>query len=91
MHRDFVPFDPPQAEILGRTACCSVQGMYIRNRLISLQGHPEFTGAIVKELLERRHGTLLDDETYGDGIRRADYPHDGVAAAATFMRFLLED
>lgn len=91
MHRDFVPFDPPETEILGRSASCSVQSMYIENRLISLQGHPEFTGDIVDELLDRRHGTLLDDATFKDGKSRAYNSHDGVAVAAAFVRFMLSD
>ncbi len=65
--------------------------MYIRNRVITVQGHPEFNEEIVRELLEVRHRQgIFDDETFEDGIRRVGNGHDGVVVAEAFLRFLLE-
>ena len=91
MHRDIVrgPY-PAHIQSLASTPRCATQGMYARNRLITVQGHPEFTGDIVQELLERRHeGGILDDETFNEAMRRVSRDHDGVTVAEAFLRFLL--
>jgi hypothetical protein len=91
MHRDIVrsPY-PASIESLASTPRCATQGMYARNRLITVQGHPEFTGDIVQELLERRHeGGILDDETFNEAMSRVSRDHDGVTVAEAFLRFLL--
>lgn len=92
MHRDIVYEYPQSVEKLGHTAVCEVQGMYIRGRLITVQGHPEFNGDIVSELLDSRHDRgIFDDVMYKDGMSRVRNHHDGVAVGAGFLRFLLED
>lgn len=79
-------------EPLGHSPACEVQGMYCKNRLISVQGHPEFNQEIVTELLEARHEQgVFGDELYKDGMERVGNHHDGVVVAAAFLRFLLED
>ena len=92
MHRDIVFEYPESVEPLGHSARCDVQGMYTKNRLITVQGHPEFNGDIETELLDRRHAAgVFDDATYEEGMLRVRKPHDGVAISAAFIRFLLED
>ena len=92
MHRDIVFDYPPDVEPLGSSPRCKVQGMYSKNRLITVQGHPEFSKDIVTELLETRHKQgIFGDEVYEDGLARVGKDHDGVAVAKAFLRFLLED
>jgi hypothetical protein len=56
-----------------------------------VQGHPEFTGRIVREILESRKGMgILSDEIYQGGIDRVDDEHDGVEIARAFLKFLRE-
>lgn len=91
MHRDIVTSRPEDAVNLGVSDRCQIQGMYIPGRLITVQGHPEFTEEIVRELLENRHRQgIFDDETYEDGMRRVGRPHDGVVVAQAFLRFLMD-
>lgn len=92
MHRDIV-FDYPEGvEPLGGSPRCEVQGMYARGRLITVQGHPEFNGEIMKILLENRHAQgIFNDEVYEEGLTRAQNHHDGVVVAEAFLRFMLED
>lgn len=92
MHRDIVYVYPDSVEPLGYSDRCEVQGMYAKGRLITVQGHPEFTGDVVSELLEKRHEQgIFNDAMYEDGISRVRKHHDGVAVGAAFIRFMLED
>ena len=92
MHRDIVYEYPPEVEKLGHSDRCDVQGMYIPKRLITFQGHPEFNGDIVTELLQRRHDQkIFDDAMYNEAMGRVRLCHDGVAVGAAFIQFLLEE
>ncbi|TKA83155.1 hypothetical protein B0A55_00729 [Friedmanniomyces simplex] len=91
MHHDIVTTHPSSVAPLGHTDRCDVQGMYIRAHLITVQGHPEFTGEIVEELLENRHKRgIFSDPVFEDGMSRVRKPHDGVVVGAAFLRFLME-
>jgi hypothetical protein len=92
MHRDIVYEYPKGVEELGASPRCSVQGMYAKGRIITVQGHPEFNQQIMTDLLETRHAKgIFNDELYEDGMARAGKHHDGVAVSSAFLRFLLED
>lgn len=92
MHKDLVYEYPKEVEQLAYTDKCATQGMYIKGRLITVQGHPEFTEEIVRELLESRHALgVFDDETFKDAMGRVNKDHDGVKVAQVFLRFVMED
>ncbi|OAA66548.1 glutamine amidotransferase class 1 [Niveomyces insectorum RCEF 264] len=89
MHRDAVLAYPPGAVPLAATTICPVQGMLLPGRAVTVQGHPEFTGPIVREILEARHAAgVIGDDLYGPGIDRVDGKHDGEAIARAFVKFL---
>jgi GMP synthase-like glutamine amidotransferase len=91
MHRDEVRDPPPDAILLGSTDKCPVQGLYLPGRYITVQGHPEFTEDIVREVSEIRHnGGVFSDDMYEDVLGRVGLPHDGVAIAKAFVKFLEE-
>jgi GMP synthase-like glutamine amidotransferase len=91
MHRDIVYNYPEGVEELAYTEKCSVQGMYIAKRVITVQGHPEFDEEIMRELLITRHNKgIFDDAMFGDAIGRVDKYQDGVVVSQAFLRFLLE-
>ncbi|RDW69384.1 class I glutamine amidotransferase-like protein [Coleophoma cylindrospora] len=92
MHRDIVYNYPEGIEALAYTEKCAVQGMYAARRLITVQGHPEFTEEIVRELLIARHGSgVFDDAMFEDAMGRVDKYQDGVVVCKAFLRFLLEE
>jgi GMP synthase-like glutamine amidotransferase len=92
MHRDIVFYYPPGVEELGSNAVCKVQGMYIPKRVITVQGHPEFSEEIMTEILESRHRMgIFDDETYNSALKRVVKPHDGLVVSKAFLRFLLDE
>ncbi|KAN0126047.1 Class I glutamine amidotransferase-like protein [Russula decolorans] len=94
MHRDHVPSAPPSFHLLGSTSVSRNQGMVQFSDLdarfpevdgsippihiLTLQGHPEFTTGIVKEIIRARgkNGTM-DKDTVEDGLIRADDRNDG--------------
>ena len=91
MHKDLVYYCPEGVEELGSSGPCKVQGMYIPKKVITVQGHPEYTEEIVAELLEFRHKQkIFGDEIYEEAKARLSKPHDGVLVAQAFLRFLLE-
>lgn len=71
MHKDLVYHYPQGVEELGSSGPCKVQGMYIPKKVITVQGHPEFTEEIVAELLEkRREQKIFGDEIYREAMAR---------------------
>ncbi|KAH9881914.1 hypothetical protein J1614_001085 [Plenodomus biglobosus] len=92
MHRDALPTYPPTVTPLAHSPRCSTQAMYTPNRLLSVQGHPEFNEEIVKYLVEMRHAQgLFGDEEAGDALERVGRAHDGGVVGRAFLRFLLEE
>lgn len=92
MHKDLVYHYPQGVEHLGSSGPCKVQGMYIPKRVITVQGHPEFTEEIVAELLERRRKQgIFGDDIYEEAMTRVGKPHDGVLVAQGFLKFLMGD
>ncbi|APA12812.1 hypothetical protein SS1G_08257 [Sclerotinia sclerotiorum 1980 UF-70] len=92
MHKDMVYEYPQEVEQLAYTEKCATQGMYIKGRLMTVQGHPEFTKEIVREVLEARHASgIFDDATFEDAMSRVDKVHDGVKVSQAFLKFIMED
>lgn len=92
MHRDIV-FDAPPAGCtnLATSPKCGVQGLYSPNKVLSVQGHPEFNEGIMSYVLEARHENgVFDDELYNDGLARAGNPHDGELIAYAMAKFILD-
>lgn len=91
MHRDIVPTLPAGTELLGSSPQCAVEGFYVHKKLIAVQSHPEFTGEVMKEIVEmRRAQGIFGQELFEDGIRRAGIHHDGDVVAKAFLRFLTD-
>lgn len=91
MHRDAVSGVPAGAEGLGGTEVCDNQGFVLPGKALTVQGHPEFTGKIVREILDsRKQMGILSEQMYESGIGRVDGEHDGEEIARAFLRFLRE-
>lgn len=89
MHRDIVYEYPKGAIPLASNDICAVQGMYLPGKYITVQGHPEFTEELITEVINIRHdGGIFPDDVFEDAMKRAGAPHDGVAIAKGFIRFL---
>ncbi|KAK1775952.1 class I glutamine amidotransferase-like protein [Copromyces sp. CBS 386.78] len=91
MHRDHVVGVPEGAQLLASTDVCENQGFIIPGKVLTVQGHPEFTTDIMEELLESRRAIgLFNEELFGSGMER-NKADDGVFIAQAFYRFLLQD
>ncbi|KAL8714488.1 MAG: hypothetical protein Q9225_006564 [Loekoesia sp. 1 TL-2023] len=91
MHKDIVFDYPSGVQPLGSTSRCKVQGMFIPGRVLTVQGHPEFTQEILVEILEVRHEQgVFSDEIYEDAMARVGRKHDGVMVGKRFVEFMLD-
>lgn len=89
-HRDVVYKCPRDVEIIGSTDACEIQGIYVHRKLFTVQGHPEFNGEIMTELLEARYQMgLFSKKLYEDAMSRANKHNDGLLVAESFLKFLL--
>ncbi|QLL31967.1 hypothetical protein HG536_0C01350 [Torulaspora globosa] len=77
MHKDVVLEIPPGCVNWGSSSLCKHQGFYKPNKLITFQGHPEFTNMILKWGLQRIpqdvKPEMIDsiDSQHNDGPRSA--------------------
>lgn len=91
MHKDIVFDYPSGVQPLGSTSLCKVQGMFVPRRVMTVQGHPEFTEEILVEILEVRHKQgVFGDEIYDEAMKRVGRRHDGVMVGKRFVDFLLD-
>lgn len=89
MHRDFVVSTPEGAEPLAENGICSTQGFLLPGKAITVQGHPEFTGEIVTEILGLRVETkIISEDMYKSGMDRVKDKHDGERIARAFLKFI---
>lgn len=91
MHRDQAIGLPEGAMLLASTDICPNQGFLVPGRVITVQGHPEFTAEIMEEILEARQAIgLFPEGVYESGMARRGDDHDGVLMARVFLKFLQE-
>lgn len=87
MHRDIILHYPPDVEKLGYTPRTEVPALYMANRLISVQGHPEFDGAIVAAIAQSRYDMgLFDQQLYDDAMSRFCFEQAVNGLVLTFVK-----
>lgn len=92
MHQDIIYTLPEGATNLGWTENCAFQGLYIPDRVLTLQGHPEFDEEIVREVLVRKKDQgLLTADVYEDAMSRVGNRHDGLVVSKALLRFLRQE
>ena len=91
MHKDIVCDYPPEVEQLGSSPACKVQGMYLPQKLMTVEGHPEFDAEMERAILSKRHESgVFDDEFLAEAEGRLNNQHDGVLVAQAFLKMLHE-
>lgn len=92
MHKDEVYEAPPGVDIWGHTELCQIHGMWKEGKILTLQGHPEYNGTIVMEVLdERLKAGIFSKEQYEEAKSRVYDTHDGIVVGAEILRFFLEE
>jgi GMP synthase-like glutamine amidotransferase len=91
MHKDYVAEVPLDSVLLCVSDVCHNQGFYKPGAYITLQGHPEFNGFIIRDIVETRKKLgVFDDETANEYIKRSTGPNDGSTIAKSLVEFLVK-
>ncbi|WP_027329295.1 glutamine amidotransferase-related protein [Marinimicrobium agarilyticum] len=86
-HRDQVNRLPPEAERLLSNDFCPNAAFYIPNRVLAIQGHPEFSVEYARALLEYRKDQL-SSEQLTQVERSFSIAHEGERVGRWMARFL---
>ncbi|RAK81312.1 Aldedh-domain-containing protein [Aspergillus fijiensis CBS 313.89] len=79
MHRDVVFEVPPGCVNLGSSLICGIQGLYVPQKVLTVQGHPEYNEFMVSSILKIRYERgVFEEGFYKGGMSRVDKPHDGM-------------
>jgi GMP synthase-like glutamine amidotransferase len=63
LHQDQVTVCPPGAEVTASSEFCPIAALDYGGKAFSLQPHPEFSDAFMRDLLNFRKGEAIPDET----------------------------
>ncbi|CAG8657566.1 1634_t:CDS:2, partial [Acaulospora morrowiae] len=90
MHQDHVCLVPPNFINLGYTTKSSVQGMLKENQVVTIQGHPEFVGGVVKELIKYRQEKGIFDPHFSQMcLKASDRDDDSLLVGQKFIEFII--
>ncbi|MGV2986151.1 glutamine amidotransferase-related protein [Vibrio sp. E150_011] len=76
-HQDQVTIVPKGMKVVASNAFCPNFMLVKDNHVLTVQGHPEFSGEFTTELLENRKH-LITPQHYKDAFKQIDKPQDSV-------------
>ena len=81
--------DSSSVAVWGSSETIPIQGVYIRERLFTSQGHLGYDERMVKRHIEARvkNGLIEDEEQAEEAKEKAGLDHDGIKVAAAILRF----
>lgn len=82
-----------KVHVWASTGHTEVQGLYVRERLFTSQGHLGFDEKMVHRQIEMRleSGGIKDSREAAEGKEKAHLRHDGLVVAAAIVRFFHGD
>ncbi len=86
-HQDQVMRMPDGAQLIASTPFCPVSGYVIGDKVLGLQGHPEFSKGYAKRLMQHRE-EKLGAETFSGGIASLQQDLDTQLVARWMLNFL---
>jgi len=86
-HRDQVQRLPEGARRLAGSDFCEYAAWYLDDRILSFQGHPEFTGEYFRRLLERRREDV-GDVLLDSALESIEQPNDSERIARWMIEFI---
>jgi len=60
MHQDQVTQIPPDGELFLQSDFCPISGFFMKNKVLTIQQHPDFTPLLNKNLIEKRRDRIGD-------------------------------
>ncbi|EEP80736.1 predicted protein [Uncinocarpus reesii 1704] len=91
MHRDIAYEVPMGCANVGSTPKCKIQGLYMPQRILTVQGHPEHNEFVIRTMIEmRRSQGIFGADLAENGLSRVENEHDGVVVAQAFCKFVHE-
>ncbi len=87
MHQDQVTQRPPEATVTVTSEFCENAGLAYKGNAMSIQPHPEFTPAFMRELINMRKGTVIPDDQAGPALEKLDVANDSAAYAKKIAEF----
>ncbi len=86
-HQDQVVEIPEGAEVIGTSDFCANAALLYDNRIYTIQPHPEFTAAMLKQLLETRGPGIVPNALLTEAGGQLDAPVDNADIAARMAAF----
>jgi len=86
-HQDQVSIMPGEATLLASSDFCPVSMYTIEDRILAMQGHPEFAPAYSADLMNMRR-EVISEETYQRGIASLQRPISEKVVGIWIVRFL---
>lgn len=83
-HQDQVMELPPQAELLGGSEFCPVALYTIEDKVLAMQGHPEFTPSIMEDIRMQMEGNM-DEVMYETAVSSLQNPTPDRAIAGQWI------
>jgi GMP synthase-like glutamine amidotransferase len=80
---------PPECIEMGSSALCSMQGMYVPDRVLTFQAHPEFDRAVNGACINWIGESTWPAEVTREYLRMADQDDDAGLIGEVVMEFLL--
>ena len=87
-HQDQVTALPPGARVIATNRHCPVSALALGDRVAGFQGHPEFSPAYARGLMEFRRGRLIPEEIADEGLASLATPPDRELLAGWIVAFL---
>ncbi|KAJ3016188.1 hypothetical protein HKX48_004171 [Thoreauomyces humboldtii] len=90
MHQDHVSIPPTGFKVLSSTVTCPIQMMIKEDRYLTIQGHPEFTANVVREIVKARQASkVFSTEAAEAALAAVDNPVDNVWFGEKFLGFMV--
>lgn len=92
VHQDMVFQTPEGFKNIGSSKRTQSQGFYKKGKVLTFQGHPEFTKSLVKDILESKlKSGSLTQQHFDEAVQAMDkYQHDGPTIGKTIVKFINE-
>jgi len=83
-HQDQVTVLPPNAELLGGSDFCPIALYTVEDKVLAMQGHPEFTPSIMEDIRVQLEGNM-DEGLYKTAVSSLQNPNPDRAIAGQWI------